>query len=159
MAPLVNQSFGVSCDGAVFVGDGVRRTICENLAVHEGVKDRIHFLGVRDDVPQILQSVDVVVMSSHCEGFGLAAVEGMAAGKPVIASDVPGLSEVVSGAGVLFEQGNVKMLSEQINALLTDSKYYEEIAHKCLLRAERYDIHKMGEQYEEIYRSVINKKK
>lgn len=144
---------------AVFVGDGVRRTICENLAVHEGVKDRVHFLGVRDDVPQILQSVDVVVMSSHCEGFGLAAVEGMAAGKPVIASDVPGLSEVVSGAGVLFEQGNVKMLSEQINALLTDSKYYEEIAHKCLLRAERYDIHKMGEQYEEIYRSVINKKK
>lgn len=142
---------------AVFVGDGARRTICETLAIHEGVKDRVHFLGVRNDVPCIIHSVDVVVMSSHWEGFGLAAVEGMAAGKPVIASDVPGLSEVVKGAGVLFEQGNVKMLSEQINALLTDGKYYEEIAHKCLLRAQRYDIYTMEKQYEEIYQSVMKK--
>ena len=142
---------------AVFVGDGARRTICETLAIHEGVKDRVHFLGVRNDVPCIIHSVDVVVMSSHWEGFGLAAVEGMAAGKPVIASDVPGLSEVVKGAGVLFEQGNVKMLSEQINALLTDGKYYEDIAHKCLLRAQRYDIYTMEKQYEEIYQSVMKK--
>lgn len=144
---------------ALFVGDGARRSICENLAIRENVKDRVHFLGLRNDVPRIIQSVDVIVMSSHWEGFGLAAVEGMAAGKPVIASDVPGLSEVVKGAGILFEHGNVKMLSEQLNSLLTDSRYYEDIAHKCFFRAKRYNIYTMVEQYEDIYKSVINSRK
>ena len=144
---------------AVFVGDGTRKIICENLAIQEGVKDRVHFLGERHDVPRILQSADVVVMSSHCEGFGLAAVEGMAAGKPVIASDVPGLSEVVKGAGILFEPGNIRMLSEQINTILMDSNYYEKIAHQCLMRAKKYDIHIMGKRYEEIYQSILNNQK
>lgn len=139
-----------------FVGDGIRRKICEKLSEQEGVMDRVHFLGTRNDVFRILKVADIVVMSSHWEGFGLAAVEGMAAGKPVIASDVPGLAEVIGGAGLLFEHENVSMLAEQISSLMMDSKFYRTIACQCALRAKKYDIHTMSEKYEQIYHQITN---
>lgn len=141
---------------AVFVGDGTRRVICENIVQNEGVEDRVHFLGMRNDVPSLLKAADVIVMSSHFEGFGLAAVEGMAAKKPVIASDIPGLSEVVKGAGLLFEHSNSKMLSEKIISLFENDSFYNEIANKCFLRAQQYNIQTMAKSYEEIYLSLYN---
>ena len=138
------------------VGDGIRKSICENLVIELGVADRVHFLGVRNDVPEILNASDLVVMSSHWEGFGLAAVEGMASGKPTIVSDVAGLSEVVEGAGILFEQGNFKQLSCIIQKLMSEPELYNDIAYKCKERAVQYDISKMVDQYEMIYLSVNN---
>ena len=78
----------------------------------------ILFLSVREDAISILKASDIVVMSSNFEGFGLAAVEGMAAGKPVIASDVEGLSNIVEGAGLLFEPHNEKDLAAKIRLLM-----------------------------------------
>ena len=51
------------------VGDGERREVCENLAIAEGVSDRVHFMGIRMDVPELLKAADYVVMSSHWEGL------------------------------------------------------------------------------------------
>lgn len=140
---------------AVFVGDGVRRELCEDLAQREGVKNRTHFLGIRNDVPSILKAADVVVMSSHWEGFGLAAAEGMAAGKPVVASDVPGLAEVVKEAGILFPKGDAQMLAQEIRKLAEDPVYYAEVQNKCIARAQLYDIRKMNDLYDSIYRKVL----
>lgn len=139
---------------AVFVGDGVRREICEKLADELGVRERTHFLGVRSDVPALLKSADVVVMSSHWEGFGLAAVEGMAAGKPVVASDVPGLAEVVGGAGILFPKGDEKALAEIILNLASDKEFYGKTATDCSRRAQDYDIRKTVEAYLAVYEGV-----
>ncbi len=136
---------------AVFVGDGVRREICEKLSEELGVRERVHFLGIRSDVPALLKSADVVVMSSHWEGFGLAAVEGMAAGKPVVASDVPGLAEVVGGAGILFPKGDEKALGEIILKLVSDKEFYEKTAAACSRRAQDYDIRKTAEAYLAVY--------
>lgn len=138
------------------MGDGIRKGICENLAKDLGVADRVHFLGVRNDVPEILNASDLVVMSSHWEGFGLAAVEGMASGKPTIASDVSGLSEIVEGAGLLFKHGNFKQLSYIIKQLMSEPELYKDVAYKCKERAMQYNISRMADQYEMIYLSVNN---
>lgn len=142
---------------AVFVGDGNCRAECVELAVRLRISERIHFLGIRSDVPRLLKTADIVVMSSHWEGFGLAAVEGMAAGKPLIASDVAGMREVVAGAGVLFEPGNAKQLAEKIEQLMADPDYYQTVAVRCRDRAKDYDISKMVDSYLCVYMEVVNR--
>lgn len=142
------------CIQLCLVGDGVRRKHCEELAIGLGVQDRIAFTGMRTDIPNVLKMADVVVMSSHFEGFGLAAVEGMAAGKPVIASDVPGLKDIVQGYGLLFPSGNVEILSTHILKLMEDKAHYGKIAKQCQERAWDFDIQKMIEGYVGVYEEL-----
>jgi glycosyltransferase involved in cell wall biosynthesis len=78
----------------------------------------------------------------------------MALRKPVLASDVPGLSDVVSGAGLLFEVGDYKTLANSIVELSSNKHYYDEVASKCYDRAEIYDIKNMVQAYEEIYNQL-----
>lgn len=137
------------------VGDGDRRKELELLVAEYGLGKRVHFMGIRDDVPQLLRATDFVVMSSHWEGFGLAAVEGMAAGKPVLASDVEGLRDVVAGAGILFEHGDPKALADKINELLADRTLYDDCVRLGRLQAEKFDIHKMVEGYIGVYKALM----
>lgn len=139
----------------VFAGDGQRMNICKDLAKSLNVFDRISFLGLQNNVENILSCADVVVMSSHWEGFGRAAVEGMAAAKPVIATNVSGLSDIVGGAGLLFEVGDHKKLADLIMNLFKDEKFYNKIALKCSERAEKYDIKTMVKGYELLYQKAI----
>lgn len=136
------------------VGDGERRPEIEALVDRLGLNSRVHLLGERSDVSSLLKSADVVVMSSHWEGFGLAAVEGMAAGKPVIASDVDGLREVVKGAGVLFPHQDAEALATEISKLGADPDLYKSVSEACRLRAQQFDISKMAEGYLKIYNSL-----
>lgn len=140
---------------AVFVGDGERRSKCEELAKELGVAKRVFFLGVRSDIPALLKRSDIVVMSSHWEGLSLSSVEGMAAGKPMIASDVEGLREVVGGAGLLFEKSNEKELAKHINELLSNADYYEMIVKRCEGRSKDYDIKTMVDGYENVYKELF----
>lgn len=139
------------------IGDGERRTIIEQCVKEKGLENRVRLLGIRNDIPSILKTVDIVVQSSHWEGFGLAAVEGMAAGKPVVASNVAGLSQVVSNAGVLFPLGDDKALADILNKLLTDYKYYNTVKGRCVKRAHKFDISKMVYKYCQVYQSLLEK--
>ena len=141
---------------AFFVGDGIRKSECEKLADSLKVRERCHFLGVRGDVPSLMKIANVVVISSHWEGFGLAAVEGMASGRPVIASDLDGLREVVQGAGVMFEPRDALQLAHEIERLSNDENYYHMIKEKCIKRAMMYDISKMVEGYQKVYQEIIS---
>lgn len=143
----------------LFVGDGSRKDICRQLALTLGVYDRVHFLGIRNDIPSLLKSSDIVVLSSHYEGFGLAALEGMAAGKPTVASGVEGLSGIVGDAGVLFERGDSEQLARIIMKLMTDKEYYDLTAGRCLNRAVSYDISEVVGGYIKVYESVISESK
>jgi glycosyltransferase involved in cell wall biosynthesis len=138
----------------VLAGEGPLMNDNKALAEKSGISERVHFLGFRNDVPGILKTVDIVVLSSHWEGFGLAAVEGMAAGKPLIASDVDGLREVVKGAGILFN--TEEELKNAIISLLNNNALYEEISQKCRDRAERYDIKRMAEDLIKLYSGGSN---
>ena len=137
-----------------FVGDGERRPEIEKYICKYGVSDNIRLWGFRSDVNSILKSSDVVLQSSHIEGFGLAAVEGMAVGKPVIATNIPGLGQVVDGAGILFQHENEHELATAITLLYSDLDFYSLIASKCTKRALDYDISKMVQKYDHLYREV-----
>ena len=142
----------------VFVGgedsdEGLIRV--RKMAIELCVSDRTHFLYLRDDVPRILKTSDVVVMASDYEGLSLSSIEGMAAGKPFVASDVDGLREVVSGAGVLFENGNSKALAEVIKRLRYDSEFYYSTLRRCLNRSREFDINTMVDGYLRVYESFI----
>lgn len=138
----------------LLVGDGPRRIECEELAKQLKIEDRVEFLGVRMDVPDLILSSDIVIQSSHWEGFGLTAIEGMASGKPVIASDVPGLSELVNHYGLVFKKGNVQDLTNKILEL-EDTNIKEKIIENCLRRAEQFSIKSMVSNISNLYNQLL----
>lgn len=142
----------------LLIGEGYLKKENELLAQDINVDNRVHFLGFRDDVNRILKTVNIVILSSHWEGFGLVAVEGMAAAKPVIASEVPGLSEVVKEAGYLFSRGNSDELSQIILKLITNKNLYDNSSALCLKRADCFSIHKMANLYIEEYNQLMYEK-
>ena len=137
------------------VGDGVLKDKNEQLSKELGLESNVFFLGQRNDIPSLLKSVDLVLLSSHYEGLSLASVEGMASGKPFLASNVPGLKDVVEGAGVLFEQGNAEELASKIIELMDNSELYKQVANACQERAKQYDIQVMVEKHIELYNETI----
>ena len=138
----------------LLVGDGERRQEFETLIDELGMKNRIHLLGLRNDVPSILKSSDVIVMSSHREGLSLSNLEGMSSGNPFIASDVEGLREVTKDYGVLFPHGDAKYLAQEIEKLSTVTEYRENIVEKCKTRANQYDIVEMAKNYNQLYQNL-----
>ncbi|SHJ16477.1 Glycosyltransferase involved in cell wall bisynthesis [Mesonia phycicola] len=139
----------------LLAGDGPLKSGLEIFTKELGLSERILFLGNRSDIPQLLKTADVIVLSSHYEGMSLSSIEGMASGRPFIASDVPGLSEIVSDAGLLFPQGNAKLLAEHIQKLLGNKVLYDEVVEKCQERAEEYDISIMVKKYIQLYEEVL----
>ena len=135
----------------LLAGTGVLQNELEELCRELGLEKRIHFLGMREDIPQLLKSVDVIIMSSHFEGLSLSSLEGMASGKPFIASDVAGLHEIVNGYGVLFPHGDALKLAESILKVCENEYYRKDIAQKCQIRAINFDISSMAMQYNNIY--------
>ena len=140
-----------------FVGDGANLEHCKKVANDIGVENRVKFLGARSDVALLVAESYIGIQSSNWEGFGLTAVEIMACGKPVIATDVDGLKQVVEGAGLLFPVGDNKRLAEIVFKLLTDSTFYKLHSQKCVERAMQYDIINMVGSYLDVYHSIINK--
>ena len=139
-----------------FAGIGERMEEVKQLALSLGVSERVRFLGLRTDIPNVLRAADVIVMSSHWEGLSLSNVEGMSAHKPFIASDVNGLKEVTKGYGILFPHEDAKALAEEIKRLASDETYYNEIAERCYNRALEFDISNTVSGYADVYKSIFN---
>ena len=137
------------------VGDGDRRECLESLTDSLGLRDRVRFWGMRTDIPEILHTADVIVMSSHYEGLSLSNIEGMCVGKPFVASDVDGLREVTEGAGILFPHQDYQRLAEIITELHDSKDLYEKTAQACYNRAKQFDISKMVQSYSGVYRSLV----
>lgn len=142
----------------MLVGDGESINKSRYLVKELQLENRVLFLGTRMDVPSLLKTADIVIMSSVYEGLSLASIEGMASGKAFVASNVPGLREIVKDAGVLFEKGNDKQLADEILKLLSDSEYYNAVAQKCYERAKNYDIEKTVYSYINVYKEVADVK-
>lgn len=139
-----------------FAGIGERMEEVQQLSKSLGVDDRVRFLGLRTDIPNVLKAADIIVMSSHWEGLSLSNVEGMSAHKPFIASDVNGLREVTKGYGILFPHEDAKALADEINQLAETKAYYDEVANRCYNRALEFDISKMVNGYNQVYQKVIS---
>ena len=139
-----------------FAGIGERMEEVKLLAKSLDIENRVRFLGLRTDIPNVLRAADIIVMSSHWEGLSLSNVEGMSAHKPFIASDVNGLKEVTKGYGILFPHEDAKALAEEINRLASDEAYYNEIAERCYNRALEFDISNTVSSYADVYKKIFN---
>jgi glycosyltransferase involved in cell wall biosynthesis len=138
----------------VLVGDGEIINESRELVIRLSLEKRVFFIGQRMDIPQLLKTADIIILSSKYEGLSLSSIEGMASGSPFLASDVPGLSEVVGGAGILFEVGNAEELATKIQRLLDNKALYEDTVKACKVRAAEYDIHKMIDKHIALYESI-----
>lgn len=137
-----------------FVGDGETMKECQKLASQLNLCSQIEFMGTQTDIPRLIAQSYIGIQSSLWEGFGLTAVEMMAAGKPVIASDVDGLKQVVEGAGLLFPFGDEKSLAKAIEKLMSDEGFYEKVSLACKKRSEIFDISRMADGYMDVYKSL-----
>lgn len=137
------------------VGDGVLRKQLEDLTVKLNLSERVFFLGVRQDIPEIMNSCNLVIQSSHWEGFGLVAVEAMASNKVVLASNVNGLKQVVDGYGLIFDKGSHVHLSTLILKLIEDEDYMIYLSNLCKRRSLDFSISKLINEYNLIYDDCI----
>lgn len=138
-----------------FVGDGENLEHCKQVVAELGLADRVQFLGSRSDVAELVAESYIGIQSSNWEGFGLTAVEIMACGKPVIATNVDGLKQVVEGAGEVFKLGNANELAVRVNALLNDETRYQGCSEACRKRAAKYDISMMSISYLNLYKDLL----
>jgi glycosyltransferase involved in cell wall biosynthesis len=139
----------------VLAGDGPLSGQLHALADELGIASRVQFLGKRMDVPQLLKAADLYVQSSKWEGCSLALLEAMAAGKPVVASNVSGLADVVGNAGLLFPAGDAGQLAQRITTLLGDAGLRQRLAHSAQQRARTFGLDKTLDCYEQLYQDVM----
>ncbi len=126
----------------------------KNLAIESGVKDRILFEGYTDDIPSALSAIDILVVPSYTEAFSRVVIEGMAAGKPVIASDIPGNSEaVVDGVtGFLFSPGDENALTDSLIRLIKSKELRDSLGREGRRRAEElFSIEENVRKIERLY--------
>ena len=143
----------------VLIGDGPLMDSLKSISRELGIEQRTHFLGNRRDVENIIKGCTIGCLSTEWDGFGLVAVEYMAAGLPVLVSDVPGLREVVGDKEALFSTYDEKALEDKIRKLLEDSEYYQSKVDYSLMRCHEYALSKTTDSYWNLYQYLIESQK
>ncbi|MGL5894202.1 MAG: glycosyltransferase [Bacteroidales bacterium] len=140
----------------LLLGEGPLRGQLEELVDSLDLGNRVHFLGFRSDIPDVLRISDIGVLSSNWEGMPISAIEIMAAGIPFVGSRVPGIKDLVEskddGAGILFECGNSDELAEKLISILSDKSYHNSVAIACKIRSEVYSVERMVDGYLGVYK-------
>ena len=140
------------------VGDGPRRAELEALARARGVADRIEFLGHQEDVPSLLAGADLFVLPSRSEAFPNGAIEAMAAGLPVVASDVGGLRDLIDDGrtGLLVPPANPEALAAAIESLVADPARAAALGAAARDEIEsRYSFERMLRDFDALYQSAV----
>ncbi len=145
----------------VLVGDGPLRPELEKEASSLGLGASAIFLGDRQDMPAVLASLDVAVLTSDSESLSNVILEAMAAGLPVVAYSVGGNSELLSHQrGALIPAGNETSFAEAVEKLLADSALREQLGRNALQFAkENFSLDEVRQRYEELYITLLQKKR
>jgi glycosyltransferase involved in cell wall biosynthesis len=144
----------------VLVGDGELRRDLEADVAELGIEHRVFFLGSRHDVPQLLSTFDVFVLSSYTEGLAVTLLEAMAAGLPVVATDVGGNREVVRDGetGVLVPARDTEKLAEAMAGMIADPDRAKRMGASGRERARSvFGIDAMVARYQERYEHLIGR--
>ena len=127
------------------------------LPVARGLSDRVVFLGLRRDVPEILRAAEILAMPSSREGLPIVLLEAMAAALPVVVTRVGGIPEVVTEEKTgLFVSQDPASIASALRRLLSDPDLARLLGRQARrLIEERYDIRTVARRYEELYRKVL----
>jgi len=143
----------------LLVGDGPDRNKVEELCRSLGTCDRVIMLGKMQATHLPLSIADLFLLPSETESFGLAALEAMAAGVPVISSNTGGLPEVNEEgySGFLADVGDIETMGNKAIELLSSAERLNSFKTQARENAERFDMAKILPMYEALYESVVNK--
>jgi N-acetyl-alpha-D-glucosaminyl L-malate synthase BshA len=142
----------------ILIGDGPEMKTCSNLVNKLGLRDRVLFMGNQEQVIPLLSVADLFLLPSEHESFGLAALEAMACGTPVIASDTGGVPEVVvdGETGYLCAVGDVESMAAKAINLLRDPIMHSEFSDASIRRVQTtFCAPRIVAQYEDLYRKVL----
>jgi N-acetyl-alpha-D-glucosaminyl L-malate synthase BshA len=141
----------------MLVGDGPERPAAEELSRELNLCDEVRFVGKQEQMEDILAIADLFLLPSEYESFGLAALEAMAAGVPVITSNAGGLKEImVEGeTGYMADVGDVKTMSRLALSILQNDTVLNEFKTKAAAHARRYDIGHIIPLYEKLYQRFL----
>lgn len=145
----------------LLIGDGPEKNTAYRLAKKFGVLDRVHFLGVQTNVGKLLSACDIFLLPSEKESFGLSALEAMASGVPVIATNVCGIPEVVEHGktGFLSELGDVADMAANAIKLLEDKEMFATFSKEAIrVASQKFDITQHVKEYEKLFASLSRKK-
>lgn len=144
----------------LLVGDGVLRSNIKQLAEKLKISDKVHLAGWRKDVPEIMNSIEILVLTSLWEGLPRVLPQAMAAGVPVVASDVNGSREAIHDGvnGFVMEPHDVQGMARKILYLLKHPEVARSMGKKGTEMVREFDIWKMLKQQELLYSSLTGSK-
>lgn len=144
----------------LIIGDGPDRKRYEELAARLGLGGTVQFLGQRDDVPALLGASDCFALASSTEGLSCSIVEAMAAGLPVVATDVGGNPELVQDgfSGYLVQYGDAATLAERLQSLIDDEAKRKTFGANSLEIAGNYSMDEMMKEYTTNYREMLGER-
>ena len=139
------------------VGDGPARQDCEEQARQLGVYDHIRFLGQRDDIPQLVNCFDLLAMPSLSEGLGLAAIEALAAGVPVVGFDVGGVPEVVTHGetGFVVPAGDSAAFTDSVARPVNEPTLRRQMSFAAAEDAGRFSVERHIRALAEVYEGIV----
>jgi N-acetyl-alpha-D-glucosaminyl L-malate synthase BshA len=143
----------------LFVGDGPERGPAEDLSRQLGVCDDVRFVGKQEQMEDILAIADLFLLTSEYESFGLAALEAMAAGVPVVSTNAGGLGEImIQGVtGYMGNVGDVESMSRYALDMLTDNNRLQQFKEAAVKHARQFDISVIVPIYEKLYDEVLSR--
>jgi glycosyltransferase involved in cell wall biosynthesis len=142
----------------VLVGEGELRANLEEQAKKLNVAGKVHFLGLRSDIPDVLGAMDAFVLSSDYEGNPLSVLEAMASGLPIVSTAVGGVPKLFEGGneGFLLAPGDCQGLAKSMNSLLKYEAAREFMGAAAATRAgKNYDVANMVHAYEGVYEDLL----
>ena len=142
----------------LLVGDGPERSEAETWVRAHGLVDSVRFLGKIDDIVPLLSTADLMLMPSNAESFGLAALEAMACGVPVIGTDAGGFPEFIRHGvdGFLLPPGDIDGMSRCSMEILEDEGRWRKFSEAAITQAGQYDTALLVERYESFYRRLLD---
>lgn len=152
--PRINARF-------LIVGDGELRDYLEGYANSLGIKELVHFMGWRRDLPNVYADLDIVALTSLNEGTPLSLIEAMAAQRAVVATEVGGVADLVEDkkTGWLIKSDDPVRLKEAIAALLNDAALREKMGKAASLQVyEKYSKERLVKDMEGLYKALLTEK-
>ena len=142
----------------VLVGDGPERPKMERLARELEISDHVNFLGNLKSTKEVLNISDLFILPSSSESFGLAALEALACGVPVISTNSGGIPEVVEHgkSGFLSEAGNFEEMGQNALNIISDNQTHNQFKSNAIKSAKKFDIQHILPMYEEVYKESLN---